>query len=58
VAPLLPWDGYRHPAHRSGALASALVGYEGRLGHGEWLIGQPDMDEKTDEDESHHEELV
>jgi hypothetical protein len=41
-----------------GAFASALVGYEGRLGHGEWLVGQPEMDEETDEDESYHEALV
>jgi hypothetical protein len=41
-----------------GACASALGGYEGQLGHGEWLVGQPDMDKETDEDESHHEELV
>ena len=41
-----------------GAFASALVGYGGRLGHGEWLVGQPDMHEETDEDESDHEELV
>jgi hypothetical protein len=41
-----------------GACASALVRFEGRLGQGEWLVGQPDMDEEADEDESHHEELV
>jgi hypothetical protein len=41
-----------------GACASALVGYEGHLGRGEWLVEQPDMDEETDEDESHYEELV
>jgi hypothetical protein len=41
-----------------GACASALGGYEGQLGHGERLVGQPDMDKETDEDESHHEELV
>ena len=41
-----------------GAFASALVGFAERVGHGEWLVGQPDMDEETDEDESHHEKLV
>jgi len=41
-----------------GACASALVGVEARLGHGEWLVGQPDMDEKADEDESNCQELV
>ena len=41
-----------------GAFAPALVRCEGRLGHWEWLVGQPDMDEETDEDESNHEELV
>jgi len=41
-----------------GAFASALVGYEGRLGHGKCLVEQPDMDEETDEDERHLEELV
>jgi hypothetical protein len=41
-----------------GACVSALVGFEGRLGQGEWLVGQPDMDEEADEYESNHEELV
>lgn len=41
-----------------GAFASALVGFKWRLGQREWLVGQPDMDEEADEDESHHEELV
>jgi len=36
----------------------ALVGSEGRLGHGEWLVGPADMDEEADEDESNHEEWV
>ena len=40
------------------ASASAFIGCEGRLGLGEWHVGQPDMDEEADEDESHHEELV
>ena len=41
-----------------GACASALVRVEGRLGQGEWLVGQPDMDEEADEYESNHQELV
>jgi len=36
-----------------GAFAAALVGFEGRRGLGEWLVGQPDMDEEADEYESH-----
>ena len=40
------------------ASASAFIGCEGRLGLGEWYVGQPDMDEEADEDESHHEELI
>jgi hypothetical protein len=39
-----------------GALTSALVGFQGRLG--EELVGPPAMNEEADEDESNHEELV
>src|ERR687892_294319 len=41
-----------------GACASTLVGCGGRLWHSGGLVGQPDMDEETDEDESNYEELV
>ena len=49
------------PGKGLGSLARvrlALVGSEGRLGHGEWLVGPADMDEEADEDESNHEEWV
>src|SRR5438128_254559 len=41
-----------------GACASTLVGCGGRMSHSGALVGQPDMDEETDEDESSYEELV
>ena len=41
-----------------GACASALVGFEGRLGQREWLVGQPEMDKEADEYASNHQELV
>jgi hypothetical protein len=40
-----------------GAFASALVEFEWWLGHGEWLVGQPDMDEEADYHESDQQEL-
>jgi hypothetical protein len=41
-----------------GALASALVGCEGRLGHGAWLVGPSAMEEQTDAHASNDEELL
>ena len=41
-----------------GALASGRVRLEGRLGHGTWMVGPPDMDDEADQHESDQEELV
>ena len=41
-----------------GAFASGPIGFEGSLGHIGWIVGPPDMKEKTNQDESDQYKLV
>jgi hypothetical protein len=41
-----------------GACAAVLVGFKGQLGRGSWLVGPPDMNQETENDQSNQKELV